>query len=53
MMNMNEVLVKNDPTEYLSDDEDVSDTEDGIPYQYNKRLVWKILAVWLMYKPLL
>ena len=32
-----------DPPEYLSDDEDVSNTEDGIPYQDNNRLGGKIL----------
>ena len=41
------------PTEYLSDDEDVSNTEDGIPYQDKKRLGGKILSVWERYKPLL
>ena len=34
-----------DPTEYLSDDEYVSYTEDGIPSQDNNRLTWKIFAV--------
>ena len=42
-----------DPPEYLSNDEDVSNNEDGITYQYNKRLGGKILAVWERYKPLL
>ena len=41
------------PPEYLSDDEDVSNTEDGIPYQYKNRLGGKILALWESYKPLL
>ena len=41
------------PPEYLSDDEDVSNTEDGIPYQDKNRLGGKILAVWERYKPLL
>ena len=27
-----------EPPEYLSDDEDVSDTDDGIPYQDNNQL---------------
>ena len=48
-----EVTVDDDPTEYLSDDEDVSETEDGIPYQDNNRLGGKILAVWERYKPIL
>ena len=39
-----------DPPEYLSYDEDVSDTEDDISYQDNNRLGWKILAVWERYK---
>ena len=34
-----------DPPEYLSDDEDMSDTEDGIQYQHNNRLGGKILSV--------
>ena len=34
------------PTEYLSDDEDVSNTKDGIPFQDKNRLGGKILAVW-------
>ena len=42
-----------DPPEYLSDDEDVSDTEDGIPSQDKSGLGGKILAVWERYKPLL
>ena len=42
-----------DPSEYLSDDDDVSDTEDGIPSQDNNWLGGKILAVWERYKPLL
>ena len=42
-----------DPPEYLSDDEDVSDTDGGIPSQDNNRLEGKILAVWEIYKPLL
>ena len=42
-----------DPTEYLSDDEDVSNTEDGITYQDKNRLGGKILAVWERYTPLL
>ena len=42
-----------DPLEYLSDDEHVSNTEDSIPYQDNNRLRCKILAVWERYKPLL
>ena len=41
------------PSEYLSDDEYVSDTEGGIPSQDKNRLVGKILAVWERYKPLL
>ena len=39
-----EVTVDDDPTEYLSNDDDVSDTEDGIPSQDNNLLVWTILA---------
>ena len=39
--------------EYLSDDEDVSNTEDGITYQDKNRLGGKILAVWERYKSLL
>ena len=42
-----------DPTEYLSDGEDVSDTEDVIPTQDQNLLGGKILAVWESYKPLL
>ena len=42
-----------DPTEYLSDDGDVSGTEDGIAFQDKNRLGGKILAVWERYKPLL
>ena len=42
-----------DTPEYLSYDEDMSDTEDGIPYQDNNRLGWKILAVWDIFNPLL
>ena len=34
-----------EPTEYLSDDEDISNTEDRIPYQYNNRLGGEILAM--------
>ena len=45
--------VEDDPPEYLSDDKDVSDTEDGIPSQDKNRLGGKILAVWERYKPLL
>ena len=41
------------PTEYLSDDEDVSNTKDGIPFQDKNRLGGKILAVWEGYKSLL
>ena len=43
----------NNPPEYLSDDEDVSNTEDGIPPQYKNLLGGKILYVWERYKPLL
>ena len=39
--------------EYLSDDEDVYSTEDGIPSQDKNQLGGKILAVWERYKPLL
>ena len=42
-----------DPPEYLSDDENASNTEDGIPSQDKNRLRGKILAVWERYKPLL
>ena len=35
-----------DPPKYLSDDEDVSNTEDSIPYQDKNILGGKILAVW-------
>ena len=42
-----------DSPEYPSDDEDVSDTEDGIPYQDKNLLVGKILAAWKNYKPIL
>ena len=45
--------VDDDPPEYLLGDEYVSDTEDGISYQDNNRLVGKILDVWDRYKPLL
>ena len=38
---------------YILDYEDVSNTEDGIPSQYKKRLGGKILAVWERYNPLL
>ena len=41
------------PSEYLSDVEDVSNTEDGITSQNNNRLGGKILAVWERYMPLL
>ena len=41
------------PSEYLSDDEDVSDNEDGITSQDKNQLGGKILAVWERYKPLL
>ena len=34
------------PPEYLSDDEYVSNTEDGIPSQDKNRFGGKILAVW-------
>ena len=34
-------------------DEDVSNTDDVIPYQYRNQLGGKILAVWEGYKPLL
>ena len=42
-----------DLPEYLLDDEDVSDTGDGIPSRDNNRLGGEILAVWERYKPLL
>ena len=42
-----------DPPEYLSDDENVSNTEDGIPSQDNNRLGGEILAMWERYTPLL
>ena len=42
-----------DPPEYLLYDEDMSDTEDGIPSQDNNRLGGKGLALWERYKPLL
>ena len=42
-----------DPPEYLLDDEDVSDTEDGTPSQDKNQLREEILAVWERYKPLL
>ena len=42
-----------DPPEYLSDDEDVSNTEDGIPSQYKNQLGGKILTMWERYKPIL
>ena len=38
---------------YLSDDENISNTADGIQPQDNNRLGGKILAVWERYKPLL
>ena len=41
------------PLEYLSDDEYLSDTEDGITYQDNNRLGGKILSLRNRYKPLL
>ena len=40
------------PPEYLSDDEDVSNNEDSITSQDNNQLGWEILAVWERYKPL-
>ena len=36
----------NYPTEYLSDDEDVSNTENDISYQDKKLLGGKILSMW-------
>ena len=42
-----------DPPEYLSDDEDVSNTEDRIPPQDNNRLGEGIFSVLDSYKPLL
>ena len=42
-----------DPSEYLSDDEDVSNTEYGITSQDKNRFGGKILAVWERYTPLL
>ena len=41
------------PPEYFSDDEDVSDTEDGIPSQDKNLLGGKVLSVWERYMPLL
>ena len=43
----------NGPPEYISYDEDVSDTEYGIPSQDKNQLGSKILSVWERYKPLL
>ena len=48
-----EGLGDNYPHEYLSDDKDVSNTEDGIPSQDKNQLGGKILDVWERYKPLL
>ena len=48
-----EVPGDDDPPEYLSDDEYVFNTEDGIPSQDKNRLGGKILAVCERYKPLL
>ena len=48
-----EVPGDNGTPEYLLDDEDVSNTADGIPSQDNNQLGGKILAVWDRYKPLL
>ena len=42
-----------EPPEHLSDDEDVSDAEDVIPYQDKNLLGGKILAMWDIFKPLL
>ena len=42
-----------EPPEYLSDDEYVSDTEDVIPSQDKNLLGDIILAMWESYKPLL
>ena len=41
------------PPKYLSDNEYVSNNEDGIPSQDNNQLRWKILAVWERYIPIL
>ena len=41
------------PPEYLSDDEYISNTEDGIPSQDKERLGGKILDVWERYETLL
>ena len=41
------------PPEYLSDDQDVSNTDYGIPSQDKNPLGGKILDVWERYKPLL
>ena len=41
------------PTEYLSDDDNLYNTFDGIPYQDKNRLVGKIFAAWERYKPIL
>ena len=45
--------VDDGPPEYLSDDEDVSNTEDSISSQDKNGIGGKILALWERYKPLL
>ena len=48
-----EVPGKYVPPEYLSYDEDMSNTEDVIPSQDKNQLGGKILALWERYKPIL
>ena len=48
-----EGLGDDDHPDYLSYDEDLSNTEDGIPSQDKNQLGGKILVVWESYKPIL